>query len=153
MTGSGETIRENEKTRPRKCFSFPKKERICLREETEALFASGSSFVNYPARTLYLFVDAVAPESPRVKFLISVPKKRLRRAVSRNRVKRLFREAFRLNKDAFSALVPDGTTLLLGMIYISDEVCSFRDAEGAISKAHRKLKAACTDSPISSESL
>lgn len=133
-------------------FSFGKAEKIYLKDEIEAVFASRASFVNYPARTLYLLRDGL-PGEPRVKLLISVPKKRIRHAVGRNRVKRLFREAFRLRKEEFSALVPSGSSLLVSMVFVADKVCSFSDAEASISKALAKLAAALSPEVVSSDSL
>ena len=122
-------------------FTFPKSEKLCLRDEIEAVFASRTSFVNYPVRTLYALTDR-GDDAPRLKLLISVPKKRLRHAVDRNRVKRLYREAFRLRKSDFVDLVPEGKTLLLAMVFVSDNVCTFTEAQASVDKAYFKLSAA-----------
>ena len=122
-------------------FTFPKSEKLCLRDEIEAVFASRTSFVNYPVRTLFVLTER-ADGVPRLKFLISVPKKRLRHAVDRNRVKRLYREAFRLRKSAFEELVPEGKTLLLAMVFVSDKVCTFSEAQASVRKALSKLSGA-----------
>ncbi|MCF0192689.1 MAG: ribonuclease P protein component [Prevotella sp.] len=80
--------------------TFPKSERIYLQKEVEELFAPGNAkgITNYPIRMVYRYVTRENEQEPRVKVLISVSKKRLRRAVDRVRAKRQMREAYRLNK-------------------------------------------------------
>ena len=123
-----------------------KSERIYLRDEIEALFRSREGFVSYPVRLLYLLAPRTEGESP-LKLLISVPKKRLRHAVDRNRVKRLFREAVRLRKALFAEAIPPETALHLALVYISDDVCSYRDASKAVEKAAAKLADRLSPSP------
>ena len=61
------------------------------------------------------------PDDAPVQILVSVPKKRFRHAIDRNRVKRQVREAFRLHKDLLHRAVPDTQRLLLAFIWLSDE--------------------------------
>jgi len=61
------------------------------------------------------------PDNAPVQVLISVPKKRFKHAVDRNRVKRQVREAFRRHKDILSQAVPDNQKLLLAFIWLTDE--------------------------------
>lgn len=75
--------------------TLSKDERLYHQKAIEALFAGGNpSFPVYPLRVVYRMVD----EGPTASILISVPKKRFKRAVKRNRVKRQVREAYRLQK-------------------------------------------------------
>ena len=115
-----------------------KSERIYLRDEIEALFSSKSGFMAYPVRVL-MTESASVPGSPRIKMLISVPKKRLRHAVDRNRIKRLFREVFRLQKSLLQEAVPEERGVSVAMIYVSDEVCTYADAEKSLHKILKKL--------------
>ena len=55
-----------------------------------------------------------------VQLLISVPKKRFHHAVDRNRAKRQIREAFRKHKDLLVPQLPDGQSLFLALIWLSD---------------------------------
>lgn len=62
---------------------------------------------------------------PALKILISVPKKKLKRAVWRNRVKRRTREAYRQAKLNLIETIEQqkkGTTLLLAFVYVEEEV-------------------------------
>ena len=80
----------------KKTLSFPKREKLKSRKQIEALFAEGSAINNYPLKLLYqktLFSDGV-----KTKTMFVVPKRNIRSAVKRNRIKRLLREAYRLNR-------------------------------------------------------
>ena len=75
-----------------------KSERLCSKKLIERLFAGGNkSFPAFPLRVVYMTLE---PEenAANVSILISVPKKRFKHAVKRNRVKRQVREAYRRNK-------------------------------------------------------
>ncbi len=76
--------------------TFKKTERLSKKKEVEELFTTGESFLKFPFRVVYKIKHAV--EKFPVRVAISVPKKKIKRAVDRNRIKRLTREAYRLNK-------------------------------------------------------
>jgi len=76
--------------------TFRKPEKICNQKQIDNLFKDGKSLKYGLFRLLHLESEAKGL-SP-VQLLIAVPKKNLRHAVTRNRMKRLIREAYRLNK-------------------------------------------------------
>lgn len=76
-------------------FSFPKSEKLCKRKQIQLLFAEGKGVQSYPLKCIYLVVNELDGNS---KVLVSVPKRNFKRAVDRNRIKRLLREAYRLQK-------------------------------------------------------
>ena len=78
--------------------TFSKAERLCSKKLIERLFGGeGKSFPAFPLRVVYmpLTEEEMAAD---VSILVSVPKKRFKLAVKRNRVKRQVREAYRRNK-------------------------------------------------------
>ena len=86
-----------------KVNGFPKQERIVSQKQIEELFTSGQShsLTAFPLRAVFLNQDENENEDEKqnaVKLLLSVPKRRFKHAVDRNRVKRQLREAFRKNK-------------------------------------------------------
>lgn len=79
-------------------YTLNKSERLCSKKLIERLFGGGNrSFPTFPIRVVYMSVE---PEenTADVSLLISVPKKRFKHAVKRNRVKRQIREAYRRHK-------------------------------------------------------
>jgi ribonuclease P protein component len=76
--------------------TFKRDEKLKSRKAIEFLFTKGKQRNFFP---LKVFVSRGNPDNPfPVQFMVSVPKKKIRSAVKRNRVKRIIREAWRLNK-------------------------------------------------------
>lgn len=83
-------------------FGFGKKEKLKSRKAIEALFLQGKSVSHFPLRMVYLF-SPVEDEAAALALIgVSAPKRHFKRAVHRNRIKRLLREAYRLQKASFS---------------------------------------------------
>ena len=85
------------------------------------MFAGGSrSFSVFPLRVVYLPVEELEADA---SILISVSKRRFKRAVKRNRVKRQIREAYRVNKhELLNALAEKKCRLVIAFIYLSDQL-------------------------------
>jgi len=90
-------------------MTFRKQERIVSKQLIETLFGKGSSqsLAAYPLRAVYMQTEHQEGHAP-VQILISVPKKRFKHAVDRNRVKRQVREAYRCHKQLLSDSVVGG---------------------------------------------
>lgn len=104
--------------------TFSKEERICSKLEIDRLFNGGGSksLTAFPLRAVYLQEEKADEALQPVSILISVPKKRFKHAVKRNRVKRQVREAYRLNKHALREKVKDGHRLLIAFIWMDDKL-------------------------------
>ena len=112
-------------------FSFPKSERIVSQKLIDELFSkSGShSLVAFPVRAVFkeMETSTLSPSETAEKTLIShlssltsqlllsVPKKRFKHAVDRNRVKRQLREAYRHHKHLL-----DGKHVAVAFIWLTD---------------------------------
>lgn len=80
-------------------FTFNKKEKLKSKKLIDQLFTEGQSVSAYPLRLVYLrttFADNIVAKTG-----VSVSKRNFKTAVDRNRIKRLLREAYRLNKSDF----------------------------------------------------
>ncbi len=70
-------------------------ERLKSRKIIQQLFKEGKAFSVFPLRVVYL---EVSEEEPSLQAGFTVGTKHFKRAVKRNRIKRLLRETYRLNK-------------------------------------------------------
>lgn len=80
-------------------FTFNKTEKLKSEKLIEKLFLEGKSVVAYPLRLVY--IETVFDSGVKTKVGVSVSKRHFKRAVDRNRIKRLMREAYRLQKGLF----------------------------------------------------
>lgn len=117
-------------------YTLTKSERLCSKTLIERLFAGGnSSFPAFPLRVVYMWLEPSEGTSD-VSILISVPKKRFKRAVKRNAVKRQVREAYRRNKylllDALKS--QGGKGLVLAFIWLDNQLRSSEEVERKVQK-------------------
>ena len=78
-------------------FKFPKKEKLKSKKLIDKLFTEGKSVSKYPFRLVYIKTELI--EEVKVQAGVSVSKRNFKSAVDRNRIKRLMRESYRLNKN------------------------------------------------------
>jgi ribonuclease P protein component len=102
-------------------LTFRKRERMVSRKLIEMLFNGNSShsMAAFPLRAVYAATERNKGDVA-VQLLISVPKKRFRHAVDRNRVKRQVREAFRRHKQVLYDAMPANRQLLLALVWLTD---------------------------------
>lgn len=78
-------------------YTLGKQERLKRRKLIEKLYTEGKSVKNFPLRMMYLQTLHTSDFPCQVG--VSVPKRNFKLAVSRNRIKRLLRESYRLQKE------------------------------------------------------
>jgi len=105
--------------------TFKKEERLCNKRLIDELFHNGSSFLCYPFKVSWLLVEE-SQQFP-VQIVFSVSKRRYKRAVDRNLVKRRMREAYRLHKELqlYDPLNDAGKKILLSLRYIGKEIAAY----------------------------
>jgi ribonuclease P protein component len=121
-----------------KRFTLSKEERLSWKRHIDVLFEKGESFISFPLRVVYL--PAIEQMPSTVSMLVSIPKKRFKRAVKRNLLKRQVREAFRLDKyKLVEPLEAENKQMMVAFLYVDKEVHSFNSIEKAMSKALNML--------------
>jgi ribonuclease P protein component len=107
-----------------KQFTLGKNERLKSRKSIEQLFSAGKNFSLPPFRIYYTASDAV---DPMLQFGAGVSTRNFKKAVDRNRVKRVTREAWRLQKTELDKLVKEQNKRLnVFLIYTSKELPDYK---------------------------
>lgn len=117
-------------------------ERLTSQLVIDQLFAGGNaSMAAFPLRIVFMQMEKRSSEKlPPVSILVSVPKKRFRHAVDRNRMKRLIREAYRLNKHIlWDALEGKDFRLALAFVCITDTLPTFYAVNKSMKKALTRI--------------
>ena len=101
---------------------------MCGEKRITRLFTQGEAFIAYPLRVVFI-IEPKKDEEP-ASVLVSVPKKRFKRAVKRNRLKRLMREAYRLNKQLIlEKLNEKQLQIHIAFNYVSDDELDYATVE------------------------
>jgi len=117
-----------------KRFTLTKEERLSWKRYIDLLFEKGQSFVAFPLRVIFLPIEK--ENLPPVSMLVSISKKKFRRAVKRNKIKRQVREAYRLQKlDLIALLEEKNKNLLVAFLYLDKEIHPHTTIEKAMKKA------------------
>ena len=121
-------------------FRFQRGEKLKSRKEIERLFQAGSqACIQYPLRLVWRPMSQKRSDFP-VQMTVSVSKKRFKRAVDRNRIKRLVREAYRLQKpELYERLGTPENQLAWMIIYVGKEMPEYRRIEKSMRKLQTKF--------------
>jgi ribonuclease P protein component len=120
-------------------YTFKKEERLCNKKLIDTLFHNGSSFLCYPFKVSWLEADL--PGTFPVQIVFAVPKRRFKRAVDRNLIKRHMREAYRLNKQQYlyGPLNIHGKKIIISLGYIGKELLVHALAEKKMIRLLKQL--------------
>ena len=130
-----------------KTNSFPKAEHLCGEKRIARLYTQGEAFMAFPFRVVFRIEKK--KDIATASVMVSVPKKRFKRAVKRNRLKRLLREAYRLNKHALIDLLDEKQLQVhVAFNYVSDEELDFVTVEKKMKIALQKLMDKIKTAPV-----
>jgi ribonuclease P protein component len=119
-----------------KPYSLGKSERLKSRKQIDILFESGKKITHFPFRLLYLTESGKGA----LKAGFTVSSKNFPRAVDRNRIKRLSRESYRLQKNELeNSVIQRGLLLSLFFIYTGREIISYPEISNALNQVLIKL--------------
>jgi ribonuclease P protein component len=120
-------------------YSLGKQERLKSNFSIRELLVKGRTVTDYPLKAYWDFTDDLRQEFP-ARMAVSVPKKKFRRAVDRNLIKRRIRESYRLNKKIiYEPLQDNNLKIILIILFLSEEFVSFDELNNSTSRLLQKI--------------
>lgn len=121
-----------------KQFSLNKNEKLKSRKQLDELFVKGKPFLVFPVKTVFLLSDTI--EKPAVKMGVGVSKKNFKLAVNRNRIKRLLREVYRINKLPLIDFANEKKkNISVFFLYVNKELCEYSVLNEKMKKIIEKI--------------
>jgi ribonuclease P protein component len=125
-------------------MKFPKKEKLKSKKLIEVLFKEGKTLTSFPYKLIYLKVEV--PMDAKFKTSVAVPKKNFKSAVKRNRIKRLLREAYRLNKHLVFNNSEGNFAFLI--LYLGKEMPNYPEVERGVQLILKKFLKKIDDAKV-----
>ncbi|HRZ41204.1 MAG TPA: ribonuclease P protein component [Bacteroidales bacterium] len=107
---------------------FHRGERLRSEKAIQSLFRKGKSGLRFPFRYLYRITTAESSDPVRIAFI--VPKRRIRKSVDRNLIRRRMREAYRRNKHILH-LLPEQKSfhLEIALVWVAPDALPYLETE------------------------
>lgn len=121
-------------------YQLSKSERLCAEKSIKELFNEGSSFFLFPFKVQFFIKKDLKKSSTTALF--SVSKRKFKKAVDRNHVKRRVKEAYRLHKDLLKL---DNIELNIGFIYVAGNLMEYAEIQSKIILCLKKLQTEIID--------
>jgi ribonuclease P protein component len=123
-----------------KQFTLGKNERLKSRKQIEQLFAEGKSFAVFPYKVFYYTANCQLPMTNVLQFGIGVSNRNFKNAVDRNKIKRLSREAWRLQKKELKVLLTEKKIQLnVFFIFTGKEIMEYNFVKEKVAVILKKL--------------
>ncbi|OQY04911.1 MAG: ribonuclease P protein component [Bacteroidetes bacterium 4572_117] len=119
--------------------NFPKIEKLCSKTLIDKLFEKKQKITKYPLTLFWIETELL--EKVSVQSTVTVSKRRFKKAVTRNLLKRRIREAFRLNKYdyLYQQLENQNKQLAIMIVYQSNDILKYSEIESAMLLLLKKL--------------
>lgn len=125
---------------------YSEEEKLKSRKLIEYLFSNGKSFYTFPIKVLYDFTENT---SVALQAGVTVSSRRFKKAVDRNRVKRILREVYRLQKLPLQNILTEKNTCIrLFFIYTGKELPVFSDLYEKMGIILQKLQSEILKIPL-----
>jgi len=116
-------------------LKYSKKNKLKSKKLIELLFSEGKAVTVFPLRLVYLKTEF--DDGSALKAGVSVSKRLHKNAVDRNRIKRLLREAYRLNSPKY--FNTNTTAFAFMILYISKDKTTFMELDDKMKKLFKKF--------------
>ena len=121
-------------------YQFPAGDKLKSRKQIALLFKEGKRFTQFPYQAIYLFETG----EPGLSVGVGVSSRNFKKAVDRNRIKRLGREAYRLSSGSLKKkVISSSVRLSLFLNYTAKELPDFKSVKEKIEIILRKLEKEC----------
>ncbi|MFY8004033.1 MAG: ribonuclease P protein component [Chitinophagaceae bacterium] len=118
-------------------YSYPKAEKLKSRKQLQAVFATKQTVLVHPVKAFCLQIPY---DNAAIQIGVGVSSRNFKKAVDRNRIKRLMREVYRLNKEQLIVVNPDRKiTMLLFFLFIGRELPNFELIEKKMRLLFQKI--------------
>lgn len=118
--------------------SYNKTEKLKSRKTLNEVFTKGRSFSVFPVKVFYVMNESAEHS---VKTGVGVSTRNFKKAVDRNRIKRLLRECYRLNKTVLhEAVTKKQKDLSVFFLFVGKELPDYEMLSGKIKTALTKLE-------------
>lgn len=119
-------------------FSLGKVNKLCSPKIIDDVFENGMQVKSYPF--VLKFKETALPKDVSFQIVFSAPKRTFRKAVQRNRIKRLCKEAFRKKKHELdNYLQNQNKQLALFLVYTPKEELTLSLLDGRTEKLIKKI--------------
>lgn len=126
-------------------YTLGKTERLKSRKAIEQLFADSKSFSIFPFKIIYKTASSqtlnLKPETLNLQCAFSVSKRNFKKATERNRIKRLMREAWRLqNNELKNTLQQNNKQAVVFILYVGNEIPEYKTVFEKMNASLKKLQ-------------
>lgn len=111
--------------------TFGKEEHLTSQRHISVLQKDGNFFYNFPLRIKWIEV----PDNDNIviKILPTVPKRNFKKAIERNRIKRLIRESYRLQKEIILSVAKQkNKSIIIMFFFTGKKIVTFKEMESKI---------------------